>query len=452
MLRSNRNDYVVEANIIELNRIFDSQISFNTGEVQKKIGEIASSTKFSGFRQKTIDNLAKRINSLRNTDENAAATLAQNAAIIFPGTVLDQLKNELQLKPWPEAANANTTLNTGKLTEANKILQAASANYASHPDVIAFQQALQARIKEANDVFTAYQTEKEDAGEDYEELRRAKILLTRAQSLWTDNPDYIQAGTEIDKLIADNKPAPKVIRREQVDLTAVATAPKPGETKKEWKPLSSGRECETRLAGYGRRSKAVCYDLVNDGWRGPLMVVVPSGESFDHGFAISRYEVSIGDYAKYCALTGRCKPETNSEKLNDPLRNISIKEAENYTKWLSERTGKTYRLPTDAEWKYAANAGGKQPKKDYNCRVSLGDKVIKGTGITSVKSGQSNGWGLKNYIGNVQEWVIDSNGGIKALGGAFEDAHSKCDISLERAHNGSADETTGFRILLEDLG
>ena len=69
----------------------------------------------------------------------------------------------------------------------------------------------------------------------------------------------------------------------------------------------------------------------------------------------------------------------------------------------------------------------------------------------SVKSGKSNGWGLKNYVGNVQEWVLDGNTSY-VRGGAYTDAHSKCDISLERASDGSADEVTGFRLVRDDVG
>jgi formylglycine-generating enzyme required for sulfatase activity len=81
--------------------------------------------------------------------------------------------------------------------------------------------------------------------------------------------------------------------------------------------------------------------------------------------------------------------------------------------------------------------------------VALGEKIIKGTGTVSVVSGEQNGWGLKNYIGNVQEWVMDDGGGVKARGGAFEDSFSNCEISLERPHNGSSDDATGFRLVLE---
>ncbi len=181
------------------------------------------------------------------------------------------------------------------------------------------------------------------------------------------------------------------------------------------------------------------------------MVVVPTGEGFQHNFAISKYEISVGDWSKYCLLSGKCKAIKDKERTNDPMTGITLQRVQEYTKWLSERTGKTYRLPNTSEWEYAANAGGKQPKKDFNCRVSLGDKVIKGTGAVSIKSGKSNGWGLKNYVGNVQEWVIDGDT-TTVHGGAYIDAHSKCAISLQRSHDGNADEATGFRLLREEVG
>ena len=451
VLKDARTEYVVEANIVDLTKQFSTSVNFDTTNVQRKIGEISSSLKFSAFRQDSINLLEKRINSLRTSNENAAATLAQNAAIFFPGTVLEDLKNELKLKPWPNAAIAAAALNAGKLTEANTILQAAVDEFPEHPEVDAFRESLEANIIKANDAFNVYQTEKDAAGTDYKLLRSARKLLSRVQSLWTDNADYDAAETEMDDLIAANKPAAKkVIAREVVDLDAVATA-EPGAPAKEWKPTDSGRGCEKRLAGYGKRAKAICYDFVNSGWRGPLMVVMPTGGEFNSNFAISKYEISVGDYSKYCAISKSCTPEKNKQKFNDPLRDISLAEAKAYAAWVSGRTGKTYRLPTTSEWEYAANAGGKQPKKDYNCRVALGDKVIKGTGIVSIKSGQSNGWGLKNYIGNVQEWVIDGDN-VTARGGAFQDAHSKCEISFTREHSGGADDTTGFRLILEEAG
>jgi len=450
VLRSARSEYVVEVNIKELNDLFKTAISFNTEQVLTKFGEIESGApaRYSQFRQEAINQLSQRIEQYRTSDLNTAATLAQNAAAIFRGTVLETLRDEIKPQPWPGLNTARTALSAGKLTEATTIQAAAAANFAGHPDFVAFSDELARKKEDALKEFQSYQAEKDAAGTDFEKLNVAKRLLSRALALWADNPDYTAAEAEIDKLIVDNRPAPtKVIQREEVDLGAVATV-EPGTVQKEWKPISSGRDCNANLAGYGRRAKAICYDLVNDGWRGPLMVVVPGGGDVQKQFAIGKYEISVGDYSKYCALTGKCKPVTDKAKFNDPQTGVTLKEVQDFAQWLSERTGKTYRLPTSTEWAYAANANGEQPRKDFNCRVALGEKIIKGTGTVSVVSGEQNGWGLKNYIGNVQEWVMDEKG-VKARGGAFEDSFSNCEISLERTHSGNADDTTGFRLVLE---
>jgi len=169
--------------------------------------------------------------------------------------------------------------------------------------------------------------------------------------------------------------------------------------------------------------------------------VVPAGGEAQTTFAIGKHELSVGDYAKYCALSGTCKPETNKQKFNTPVTGISLADAEKYVNWLSERTNKTYRLPSKTEWEYAAKAGGKQPRKNVN--------NCSGTGMVSIKYGKYNGWGLKNYIGNVQEWVIEPSGEILALGGHFMVRQKECDISLSVEHNGQADNVTGFRVVME---
>ncbi len=457
LLAASRREYRVEANIQELSNIFNTSLSFNTEDVLTKFGEIESVApgRYSEFRRESIDLLTKRINELRTTDQNAAASLAQNAAAIFRGTTLETLRDQIRPQPWPAGESALATLASGKLTDATTIQQQQTElGFSGHPEFIKFSNELSARKSEAEIAYQRYIETKEQAGEDVQKLKEARRALVQAQAFWSDNPKFADAESEINKLIAAHTKT-AIIPRENPDLSRVATATDsttPGETpsQKKWLPTPSGRECNSTLAGYGNRAKAICYDLVNDGWRGPLMVVVPGGGEIARPFAIGKYEISIGDYSKYCALSGKCKPVTDKDKFDDPLTGISLKEAENYAKWLSERTGKSYRIPNKKEWLYAANANGQQPRKDFNCRVALGDKIIKGTGTVSVVSGQQNGWGLKNYIGNVQEWVIDGSS-IKAVGGAFEDAFSNCDTNLERAHNGGADKTTGFRLVQDDI-
>ncbi len=451
-----RRDYAVEAYIVEVGEKFSNALSLDVADIRAKVELIKSSPKSGSFLQQSTDTLVSRITALETTDQNAAASLAQAAAQIFPGTQLETLAQRIKQQPWPEVAAANAAITAGELSKASQIQQDSAGEFSGHPDFIAFSEALSSGMQNANNAYQNYLTAKEAAGNDFKALKQTEKLLTRAQSMWIDNPDYDQAAVDLEQLLAANKPAPKIIRREESIEDVAAAAAATGETGAaaapvEWKPVSSGRECEQKYAGYGKRAKAICYDLVNNGWRGPLMVVVPSGEGIADNFAISKYEISINDWSKYCALSGRCKPVKDKDRQDEPITGITLQQAQEYTTWLSERTGKNYRLPTASEWEYAANAGGQQPKKDFNCRVALGEKVIKGTGTVSIKSGRSNGWGLKNYVGNVQEWVTDGSS-TSARGGAYSDPHSKCDIGLQRPHNGAADETTGFRILLEEVG
>ncbi len=62
--------------------------------------------------------------------------------------------------------------------------------------------------------------------------------------------------------------------------------------------------CTDRLAGYGKRKQAVCYDTFDGGGRGPDLVVIPAGGAVARPFAFGRMEISNADYATYCSRTG----------------------------------------------------------------------------------------------------------------------------------------------------
>ncbi len=450
-----KNSYQAEANISELTQSFQNDLSFPNTEVRLKLSqiELGDPARYAQFSKQAAKILADRITALRTTDENAAAALAQSAASFFPAdAALADLRTQLQLKPWPQLAAANSAIAAGKLSQATQIQQQSATEFAAHPDFLAFSQTLENKIKEANSVFDIYIQDKEAAAGDEDKLRVSSNLLTRALGLWTDNPDYLNEQRELNSII--NKPRIRQREGDIGDLAAAATgdtAAAAAAAIEQWSPISSDSECTSRLAGYGTRARAICYDMIHQQARGPLMVVVPGGSGIEKPFAIAKYEISVSDYSKYCILSGTCPAIKDKDRRNDPMTGISLQEAEAYANWLSERTGKTYRIPTKQEWEYAANAGGKQPDKDFNCSVSVNQKLIKGTGTVSVKSGKSNGWGLKNYVGNVQEWVLDGNTTF-ARGGAYTDPHAKCEITLERTHDGSADETTGFRLVRDDVG
>jgi formylglycine-generating enzyme required for sulfatase activity len=131
-------------------------------------------------------------------------------------------------------------------------------------------------------------------------------------------------------------------------------------------------------------------------------------------FAIGRYEVTFEEYAVYAAHTGAALPTDEGwGRGRRPVINVSWDDARNYARWLSAMTGKSYRLPTEAEWEYAARAGtttrywwgddiGENMANCYGC-----GSPWDGERTAPVGSFAPNPWGLHDTLGNVWEWTAD---------------------------------------------
>jgi formylglycine-generating enzyme required for sulfatase activity len=131
-------------------------------------------------------------------------------------------------------------------------------------------------------------------------------------------------------------------------------------------------------------------------------------------FAISRFEVSVAEW-KACHEAGACDFMPSRKGMTDtsPVYNLSWLDAQKYVKWLSKQTGKQYRLPSEAEWEYAARAG---TKTEYwwgdavgtgmaNCKNCGGDWNRKRP--ATVDTFEANAFGLQGMNGSVWEWVAD---------------------------------------------
>ncbi len=130
-------------------------------------------------------------------------------------------------------------------------------------------------------------------------------------------------------------------------------------------------------------------------------------------FLISRYEITFEEYDAYVLATGGTLPDDQGwGRGGQPVINVSWEDARSYAAWLSKRTGSNYRLPSEAEWEYAARAGSdsaywwgdKIGAVRANCD-GCGSKYNKQT--APVGSFEPNPFGLYDTSGNVWEWVED---------------------------------------------
>ncbi len=204
--------------------------------------------------------------------------------------------------------------------------------------------------------------------------------------------------------------------------------------------------CKESLAGLGSRGRrSRCQDILANGIKSPLTVVIPASGNIK-AFAIGRYEVSVAEFNQYCLASGSCKslPERNTGL---PATNIPYSQVQGYFRWLSEQSGKVYRLPTKDEWTHAASARGSSLDSNRNCTLNVRG-IQKGGTLVQSNIGQQNGWGVVNYVGNAREWVTDG-GDLLAMGGSFDTDMEDCTPENASASGGEADEETGFRVLRE---
>ena len=180
----------------------------------------------------------------------------------------------------------------------------------------------------------------------------------------------------------------------------------------------------------------------------PEAVALPGG-SFDMGstmksnqgpvrrvtirpFAIGRYEVTFDEW-QACQMDGPCGDRTPSDRNfgygRRPVMNIDWEAAQTYVRWLSQKTGFAYRLPTEAEWEYAASAGGQLDPYYWDgpeTRVcEFGNQYDRSAfqafhwttphvdcddgypGTAPVGEFPANPWTLHDMLGNISEWVQD---------------------------------------------
>ncbi len=193
--------------------------------------------------------------------------------------------------------------------------------------------------------------------------------------------------------------------------------------------------------------RRVFRDALASGGQGPEMVTLPAGAFWmgspptekerlndeplhqvriDKAFALGRYELTFEEYDRFAQATDRPKPADQGwGRGRRPVINVGWRDALAYAGWLSEQTGHVYRLPTEAEWEYAARAGARTARywgddPDQGCTFAnaadlSGQATFTGWTAMACQDGyvytapvsvyQPNAFGLYDMLGNVLEWT-----------------------------------------------
>ena len=197
-------------------------------------------------------------------------------------------------------------------------------------------------------------------------------------------------------------------------------------------------DARPRATGQGQpRPKAIpgstFRDSLRGGGEGPEMVVIPAGRfrmgclskdddcsdsekpvrevTIAQPFALSAHEVTFEDYDRFARPTK--VDDRGWGRGRRPVIVVSWHEARDYVEWLSDQTGAEYRLPSEAEWEYAARAGT-TTKYGWGDAIGVNRANCRGCGsrwddvrTAPVGSFRPNGFGLYDMHGNVSEWVAD---------------------------------------------
>ena len=174
--------------------------------------------------------------------------------------------------------------------------------------------------------------------------------------------------------------------------------------------------------------------------RSGKMDTAPTEVSIESSFALGECEVTVGEFRRFAEDTGlqssgcqlfgttgdKAYPEGGwadpgfLQRDSRPVVCVSWDNVQAYAAWLSERTGKTYRLPGEAEWEFAARAGaghesawfatGKLKAGNAKCATCFGSDVMgreDDLSTISVGGQYRNQYGLSDMLGNASEWTLD---------------------------------------------
>jgi formylglycine-generating enzyme required for sulfatase activity len=281
---------------------------------------------------------------------------------------------------------------------------------------------------------------------DQQDLTAARKWLKKAESVQPKQLELAKLARTLDQAEAEE-------RIKEIDAEAFTVARRQNTRKAYWTYLDQcAAVCHHRAEAEAALARLaptfpVLRDRLGDGSQGPEMVAIPTGGflmgsppqergryndeqrrsvRLNKPFAIGKYEVMFHEYDRFAVATGRSLPNDQGwGRGRRPVVNVAWRDAMAYADWLSEQTGHRYRLPTEAEWEYAARGGvvasrfwGDDPNEGcaYANAADLdGKRVFVGWTVMNCHDGhvytapvgsyRNNDFGLHDMLGNVLEWT-----------------------------------------------
>ena len=151
------------------------------------------------------------------------------------------------------------------------------------------------------------------------------------------------------------------------------------------------------------------FEMGNDGG---LPNQIPAHEVTLKDYSISETEITVAQYRLFCNETLKSMPEAPSWGWDEesPIVNVTYEDAQNYCVWLSEKLNKKIKLPTEAQWEYAAR-GGRKKRYLYSGSKKLEEvawsRIDADDQTHPVACKKPNRLGLYDMTGNVWEWCLD---------------------------------------------
>ena len=184
------------------------------------------------------------------------------------------------------------------------------------------------------------------------------------------------------------------------------------------------------------------------------------------GFRIGRCEVTVAEFVEYLNASGSThwpgSPQITESfgrysarwfQSRKPVAFVSLADAKDYCRWLSEKTGETVRLPTEAEWEYAARGGIRRARYPWGWGSPEGRACYNADAARRVGSFEANPFGLYDMAGNVFEWCGPAAGEqAPARGGSWSEKDPKFLRVFHRVlfPRDYRDADVGFRVVVEE--